>query len=67
MLEIAPETAGSSGPPPSSQAREVIERPPPGLARGKFAASPWAIGLLGAAIVAIALAYVLWRARRRRT
>jgi hypothetical protein len=29
----------------------IIERPPPGLARGEYPAPPWAIAALGAALV----------------
>ena len=43
----------------------VVERPPPGLARGKYAAPPWAIGLLGAALVLGTLLYFALRFRKR--
>ncbi len=48
--------------------RYVIERPPPGLARGKYAWPAWGIGALGAIVVALCLGYLIWRlvrARRR--
>ena len=43
----------------------VEERPPPGLARGKYPASPWAISLLGAALVLATLIYFFLRLRKR--
>jgi hypothetical protein len=42
------------------------DRPPEGLARGRWPAPRWAIAALGAAIVALALAYLVVRLRRRR-
>lgn len=47
--------------------RTVIERPPPGLARGKYAWPAWGIATAGAVAVALVLAYFGWRwARSRR-
>ena len=43
----------------------VIERPPPGLARGKYPASAWAIALLGGAAVLSVVVYFALRLRRR--
>ncbi len=43
----------------------VEERPPPGLARGKYPASPWTISLLGAALVLSTLLYFFLRLRKR--
>jgi len=43
----------------------VEERPPPGLARGRYPASPWAIALLGAALVLSVLVYFFLKLRRR--
>jgi hypothetical protein len=43
----------------------VEERPPPGLARGKYPASPWAIALVGAALILATLIYFFLRLRRR--
>ncbi len=45
----------------------VVERPPPGLARGKYAASPWAIGALGTALVLATLLYFVLRFRKPRS
>jgi hypothetical protein len=45
--------------------RLVTERPPDGLARGVYPWPLWAVGLFGAALVALALVY-LWRTRRSR-
>jgi hypothetical protein len=45
----------------------VVERPPPGLARGKYPASPSAIAFLGAALVLSTLLYFFVRLRKRRS
>ena len=48
--------------------RTVIERPPPGLARGKYAWPAWGIGVVGGSVLALAIAYFVWRylsSRRR--
>ena len=46
--------------------RIVVERPPPGLARGKYAWPAWGIGLVGGTIVVIGLGYLVWRFLRLR-
>jgi hypothetical protein len=43
----------------------VEERPPPGLAQGKYPASPWSISLVGAALVLSTLVYFYLRLRKR--
>ena len=43
----------------------VVERPPPGLARGRYAASQLSILGLGALLVVGTLVYYLFRLRRR--
>jgi hypothetical protein len=45
----------------------VVERPPPGLARGRYPASAWSIALLGAALVLTTLIYFFARLRKRRS
>lgn len=45
----------------------VVERPPPGLARGKYAASPWVIGAFGTALVLATLLYFVLRFRKPRS
>ena len=45
--------------------RTVIERPPAGLARGRYPAPAWAVTVLGAAVLLGALYYLWWRTRRR--
>jgi hypothetical protein len=45
----------------------VVERPPPGLARGRYPASQWSIALLGAALVLSTLIYFFVRLRKRRS
>ncbi len=39
----------------------LVERPPPGLARGKYSAPAWVVASLGAALLLGALAYVIRR------
>jgi hypothetical protein len=46
---------------PAASARIVVERPAPGLARGRWEWPAWGIGLLGGAIVAAALAWWILR------
>ena len=41
-------------------------RPSEPLARGRYEAPAWAIGALGAAVVAAGVGYFVWRARRAR-
>lgn len=43
----------------------VIERPGAGLARGKYAAPPWFIGLLGGIVLIAVVAYFAIRFRKR--
>jgi hypothetical protein len=43
----------------------VVERPPPGLARGYYAWPAWAVLLIGAIAVLTGLGYLAWRLRRR--
>ncbi|HEY5377413.1 MAG TPA: hypothetical protein VIK01_27220 [Polyangiaceae bacterium] len=45
----------------------VVERPPPGLARGRYPAPEWSIALLGAALVLTTLLYFFVRLRKRRS
>jgi hypothetical protein len=61
---LAAEPSPSPTPEAAASARIIVERPPPGLARGKYAAPAWAIALLGGALVLFGAAYVLWRLRR---
>ena len=44
----------------------IVERPPPGPARGKWEAPVWAIVLIAASTVIVAAAYFLWRVLRAR-
>jgi len=45
----------------------VVERPPPGPARGKYPASPWAIAALGATLVLATILYFVLRFRKLRS
>jgi hypothetical protein len=56
--EAAPEASAPNG--------FLVERPPPGLARGKYPASPLWIGALGTAIVLVSLLYYFLRLRKPR-
>ncbi|MFO0570811.1 MAG: hypothetical protein U0263_34560 [Polyangiaceae bacterium] len=62
-MQLEPSDAGR----PVETSRVVVERPPPGLARGKYAFPAWGIGLLGGAVVLLGLGYYLFRVRRRRS
>ncbi len=53
------ETAGTSG--------VIVERPPPGLARGKYATTPLLISALGSLLVLGTLLYYFFRLRRPHT
>jgi hypothetical protein len=57
----APSTASA---PPVPTVRRVVERPPPGLAQGRYAAPAWLIGVFAVAIAAAALGF-LWMRHRR--
>ena len=65
MAETAP-AEGSEAQDAGAVARIVVERPPPGLAQGRYPWPPWGILLLGGSIVAIALSYLAWRMLRAR-
>jgi hypothetical protein len=47
-------------------ARVIVERPPPGLARGNYAAPSWLIVLFGCVLAVFGAAYVFSRWRRLR-
>jgi hypothetical protein len=57
-VQVPPDKAAPSG--------FVVERPPPGLARGRYPASPLWIGALGAALVLVTLLYYLLCLRKPR-
>ncbi len=70
MADVDATREGSAGAAADAapEPRVIVERPPPGLARGKYAWPPWAIGTLGGVVIALAIAYFVWRlirARRR--
>jgi hypothetical protein len=54
--------AGTS---PPGAPRMIEERPPPGLARGKYAWPAWAIGTLGGVVVALGLVWLVTRLRKQ--
>jgi len=54
----------AAGAPLPGSPRMVEERPPPGLARGKYAWPAWAIGTFGAVVVAFGLVWILSRLRK---
>jgi len=43
----------------------VIERPPPGLARGHYPVPAWVVTTLGAAVLLTGIVYFAWRLVRR--
>ena len=45
----------------------VVERPPPGLARGKYPTSPWVIAALGATLIVATILYFVLRLRKPRS
>ncbi|HEY3237520.1 MAG TPA: hypothetical protein VGJ84_22565 [Polyangiaceae bacterium] len=55
-------TASDTGAAPSW----VVERPRSELARGKYAWPAWGIGLLGGFGIALGIAFLVWRWRKRR-
>ena len=57
---LPPASAGASG-------GVLVERPPPGLARGKYPVSAWAVALLGSALVLGTLLYFLFRSKEPRS
>jgi hypothetical protein len=58
--------APASVPPVAASGGVVVERPPAGLARGRYEAAPWAIATLGALAIVLALAYAYFRFRKHR-
>lgn len=62
--QVPKSTSESGAPSPSGF---VVERPPPGLARGKYPTSPLTIGLLGTTLVLGALLYYFLRFRKPRS
>jgi hypothetical protein len=62
---VAEAEAGAAGNAASSP-RVIVERPPPGFARGNYPFPAWGIGLIGASVVIVGLAYLIWRFVRSR-
>ena len=54
---------GLTAAPPSTPSAQV-ERPPAGLAQGRFAAPPWLIGTVAVALFLAVIAYFVVRHRR---
>ena len=51
---------------PAAAGGFIVDRPPPGLARGKYAASPLAILALGAVLILGTCLYFFFRLRKPR-
>jgi hypothetical protein len=58
--------AGHAGASPAPAVSVLVERPPPGLARGREAGPEWLIALLGGAAVLLALVFYFRVLRRKR-
>jgi hypothetical protein len=59
-------TAGDAGAGEAAGPRIIVERPPPGLARGKYAWPASGIAAAGSIVIALGLAYMIWRALAKR-
>ena len=55
---------GKSSPAKSAQGQWLVERPEPGLARGRYSLPDWSVLLIGGVCVAIGLAYVFVKLRQ---
>jgi hypothetical protein len=69
VLSPVPAFVAATQPTPVPSATEIVERPDPGIARGKWEAPPWLFWVVAAAVVLAAAAYgvvrlALARARR---
>ncbi|MEB2311576.1 MAG: hypothetical protein OZ921_18075 [Sorangiineae bacterium] len=51
---------------PEAAPRIIVERPPPGLARGEYAWPAWGIALVGGSVVAIGVGWMVVRWIRHR-
>ncbi len=58
----APSSPPPSPAPPSPAATEIVHRPDPGLARGKWEAPAWAFWVALGAVALVSALYVAWRA-----
>jgi hypothetical protein len=56
VADPSPSTSSSASPAPT--ATEIIHRPDPGLARGKWEAPTWAFWVMGAVALLFALGYL---------
>lgn len=63
LLGFAPPTTGtsSSTPSPSTAATEIVHRPDPGLARGRWEAPLWSFWVALGVVALLAVVYVLVR------
>ena len=60
------EVPSSGSADPAAAVGFIVDRPPPGLARGKYAASPVAILALGAVLILGTCLYFFFRLRKPR-
>lgn len=58
MADPTPTPSASASAAPAPTATEIVHRPDPGLARGKWEAPTWAFYVAGAAAVLFALVYL---------
>jgi hypothetical protein len=64
-MNAQPATSATAAPAPSTSA-PVYERPPPGLARGRYPAPAWLVAALGGALFVAVVAFLVLRGRRAR-
>ncbi|HEX2674331.1 MAG TPA: hypothetical protein VHM25_25820 [Polyangiaceae bacterium] len=64
LFRHQPPSSGSAD--PAAAGGFIVDRPPPGLARGKYAASPLAILALGAVLILGTCLYFFFRLRKPR-
>jgi hypothetical protein len=65
MQTATPTAPAATVPPPAPAGTTyVVERPPPGIARGQYPVPPWVVAILALLLVAGIVAYFVLRHRR---
>lgn len=66
-MQTTTPTASAAAPAPTATGPSyVVERPPPGLARGRYPVPAWLVATLAAVMVAAIVAFFVIRRRRAR-